>query len=135
MKQIQIIGHLGRDAKKVSGNGSEFLSFSVGVSEKWKNANGEVQERTDWFSVTTKQVNIQQWLVKGMQVFVQGSLKTSIYRNETTSMNHVDLAVNATTIQLLGSANSGGSQVAGGAPLSSAPPTASGNGNDDDLPF
>ena len=117
MKQIQIIGHLGRDAKKVSGNGNEFVSFTVGVSEKWKDAQNEVKERTDWFNVITKQMTILQWLVKGTQVYVQGSLRASIYQNETTRMNTIDLTVNATTIQLLSSGKKDGEP----APTANAP--------------
>lgn len=128
MKQIQIIGNIGRDAHIHNSNGNEFVSFPVGVSEKWTNAQGEKQERTDWFSVISKQKSLAQYLKKGTKVFVQGALKAAIYHNEKQNAKAIDLTINSNTIQLL-SANSTGSSAA------TPEPAAAANAESDDLPF
>lgn len=101
MKQIQIIGHLGRDAKLVSSNGDEFISFSVAVNDDYTNMNGERVERTDWFGVTTKQKGILQYLTKGTRVFVQGTPRSKPFRKEDGGVI-VDTNISANRIQLLG---------------------------------
>lgn len=134
MKQVQITGNLGRDAQHNTSNGNDFISFTVGVSEKWKNAQGEQQEKTDWFSVMTKQKSLLPYLKKGTKVFVQGKLSVGIYRNEKNNTNQVDLSVNALSIELLSSnaAGNGSTQ----APAAQAQQSGAGAPDgSDDLPF
>lgn len=94
MVQIQVIGAIGRDADtKTLSDGREYSSFSVASS----NADGT----TTWFSVlATKSPKQHDFLTKGAKVFVQGELKTSIYKDI------VDLSVYATKVYLCGSAPS-----------------------------
>ncbi|MET7253439.1 single-stranded DNA-binding protein [Dyadobacter fermentans] len=101
MKQIQIIGNLGRDAKLVNSNGSEFISFSVAVNDDYTNMNGERIERTDWFSVTTRNLAILQYLTKGAKVFVQGPIRAKPFAKEDGT-TIVDINISANWIQLLG---------------------------------
>lgn len=102
MKQIQIIGNLGRDAKLISSNGDEFISFSVAVNDDYTNMNGDRVERTDWFSVTTRKKNILQYLTKGTKVFIQGAPRSKPFQKEDGSVI-VDTTISASWIQLLSS--------------------------------
>lgn len=92
MVQIQVIGALGRDADtKTLSDGREYSSFSVAS----QNADGT----TSWFSVLApKSARQHDFLTKGAKVFVQGDLKTSIYKDI------VDLSIYATRVYLCGSA-------------------------------
>ncbi len=101
MKQIQIIGNLGRDAKMFGSNGNDFISFSVAVNDDYTNANGERIERTDWFNVTTTRLTLLQYLTKGTRVFVQGPIRAKPFTKEDGT-TIVDINVSATWIQLLG---------------------------------
>jgi single-strand DNA-binding protein len=52
MQKILIIGYLGRDPDlKYSPQGSVIARFSIASTERWKDRNGELQERTEWFAV------------------------------------------------------------------------------------
>ena len=52
MQKILIIGYLGRDPElKYSPQGSVIAQFSIASTERWKDKNGELQERTEWFSM------------------------------------------------------------------------------------
>lgn len=49
MKKLQIIGNIAKDAeKKENKGGKTFLSFSVGINENYKDANGEWVDKTQW---------------------------------------------------------------------------------------
>lgn len=133
MKQIQIIGNIGRDATLHSNNGNEFVRFSVAVSEKFKTGNGETKENTDWFSVFLTQKSLLPHLKKGTSVFVQGKLGVQVRRNEQTGAYFADFTVNAEKVQLLSSGNNG--QTSGQPAAQPAVPAAPGAEESDDLPF
>lgn len=131
MKQIQIIGHLGRDAKLISHNGDEFTGFTVAVSDNYTNTSGEKVERTDWFNVSTRQLNIGQYLLKGTKVFVQGELKVKIYKNQEGA-HQIDMQIRAEKIRLLSPVNQNATS---SAPQANSDPTGQGEEEGDDLPF
>ncbi|MBC8505176.1 MAG: single-stranded DNA-binding protein [Anaerolineales bacterium] len=80
LNRIQLIGRLGKDPESRSTpSGRQVCSFSVAVGRRWKSANGEVKEATDWFNVDAwgRLGEIcQQYLGKGRLVFVEGRLQT-----------------------------------------------------------
>ena len=48
MQKILIIGYLGRDPElKYTPRGAVIAQFSIASSERWKDKNGELQERTE----------------------------------------------------------------------------------------
>src|SRR6266540_3161956 len=53
LNNIQIIGNLGNgpETRQLSGNNGQVVNFSVAVNERWKNREGEPQERTTWLRI------------------------------------------------------------------------------------
>ena len=53
LNNVQIIGNLGGtpDMKFLNDGKSQVVNFSVAVNERWKNRDGEPQERTTWLRV------------------------------------------------------------------------------------
>jgi single-strand DNA-binding protein len=86
LNKVQIIGYLGRDPEsKVSTTGRNVANFSVATTRRWKDAEGETKEATDWFNVEAwgGLANIcQEYLSKGSLVYVEGRLKTDRYEHE-----------------------------------------------------
>lgn len=77
------IGFLGKDPEiKFLEGGNAVCKFSLAMSEKWTDKNGEKKEHTEW-------VNIEAWgklaeiaaeyLKKGSQCFIEGKIKTDKY--------------------------------------------------------
>lgn len=96
MKQIQIIGNIGNDAVLRSGNGSDFVTFSVAVNDKIKQQDGTEKENTDWFSVICRQTSIASYLKAGTKVFVQGKLKANLYK-DNNNVTKVSLEISCGT--------------------------------------
>jgi single-strand DNA-binding protein len=104
MKKTVIIGNLGQDAQvKATQQGTQYLSFSVAVTEKRKG-----QETTTWFSCSgwgerfvTSQLG--QYLKKGTKVYIEGNYTPSLFQRQdgTTDISH-NLMVDQ--IELLGGA-------------------------------
>lgn len=53
LNNVQIIGNLGGtpDMRFLNDGKSQVVNFSVAVNERWKNRDGEPQERTTWLRV------------------------------------------------------------------------------------
>lgn len=77
MIKIQFIGHLGHDAhvRDVVGVSQKAITFSVAVTERWKDKSGNAQEKTIWINCTLWRPldsNTGEYLKKGTQVYVEG---------------------------------------------------------------
>jgi len=76
MQKILIIGYLGRDPElKHSPQGAVVAQFSIASTERWKDKNGELQERTEWFGVKAfgRRAEIAgEYLHKGSRVYLEG---------------------------------------------------------------
>ena len=86
LNRVQLIGNLGRDPEtRFTPKGSKICSFSVAVNRRWKSAEGEELERTDWFNIDAwgKLGEIcQQYLKKGSLVYLEGRLQTDRVEHE-----------------------------------------------------
>ena len=111
MIKMQIIGRLGKDCVVNTVNGKNVINFSVAHSEKYKDSQNNLQEKTIWVDCAywTDRTAIAQYLTKGTQVFVEGQPEArSFQRNDGTPGSSLSLRVRE--VQLLGSkSDSGGS--------------------------
>lgn len=81
VNKVIVIGNLGKDPEvRYMANGDPACNFSVATTESWKDkSTGEKKEETEWHRVSVfgKLAEIcGQYLKKGSQVYVEGSLKT-----------------------------------------------------------
>jgi len=75
------IGNLGRDPEtRYTASGEAICNFSIACTESWKDKqSGERKEMTEWVRISAfgKLAEIcSQYLKKGSQVYVEGSLRT-----------------------------------------------------------
>ena len=86
LNRVQLMGYLGKDPEtRYTPKGSAVCSFSVAVSRRWRGADGESKEATDWFNVEAwgKLGEIcQKYLAKGRLVYIEGRLQTDRYEAE-----------------------------------------------------
>jgi single-strand DNA-binding protein len=88
LNQCQFIGHLGADPESRSfQNGGKVCNFRLAVTEKWKDKNGERQERTEWVSVAIFSEGLagvaERYLRKGSKVFISGKLQTRKWQDQS----------------------------------------------------
>lgn len=145
INKVILVGNLGADPDvRYSANGNAVTRINVATSERWKDKqSGELQERTEWHRVVFfgRLAEIAgEYLRKGMQVYIEGSLRTSSYEKE--GQTHYSTDIIANEMQMLGSRQGGGgnfeSRDTGSAP---ARGQQAGGGSgaaddfDDDIPF
>jgi single-strand DNA-binding protein len=83
LNRVQLIGRLGKDPEaRFTPGGRKVAHFSLAVSQRWKTAEGESREATEWVNVEAwaRLAEIcEQYLHKGSLVYVEGRLKTDRY--------------------------------------------------------
>jgi single-strand DNA-binding protein len=124
MIKMQVIGNLGKDCVVNTVNGKNVINFTVAHTEKYKDSQGNQQEKTTWVDCAywTDRTAVAQYLTKGKQVYVEGQPEArSFQRNDGTPGSSLSLRVRE--IQLLGGrGESGGTAYQQPANASSAMP-------------
>ncbi len=113
--KIIIVGYLGRDPEiRYSAQGTAVCDFSLATTEKRKDKTGEMQEVTTWFRVSLfgRQAEIaHQYLAKGRQVYVEGSLSMREYTDQSGA-TRTSLDVRGSDIQFISPMSEGEPQAA-----------------------
>ena len=165
VNKVIIVGNLGRDPETRSfPNGDQVANVTIATTDRYKDkTSGEMKEITEWHRVSFfgRLAEIAgQYLRKGSQVYVEGSLRTRKWTDKD-GIEKYSTEIRADSMQMLGSrqgmggaagADEGGSHDAPGraappaartpaaaprqAPASSPAKAASGfDDMDDDIPF
>jgi single-strand DNA-binding protein len=86
INKVILVGTLGKDPEvRYSQSGGAITSVSLATNEKWKDKNGEMQERTEWHRVKFfgRLAEIAgEYLKKGGQCYVEGKLRTEKYTDK-----------------------------------------------------
>ena len=81
VNKVILVGNLGADPEARSmNNGGEVVNFNVATTERWKDRDGNQQEKTEWHRVVIFNENLgrvaKQYLRKGSSVYLEGQLQT-----------------------------------------------------------
>jgi single-strand DNA-binding protein len=106
-----VVGNLGRDPKiRALPSGQSVASFSIATTARFKDRNGELQERTEWHRVVAfgrLADNCQRLLSRGRQVYVEGRLNTRQYQAKDGTGLRYRTEIVAQQLRLLGSRTNG----------------------------
>ena len=156
INKVILVGTLGKDPEvRYSQGGAALTSISVATNESWKDKqSGEQKERTEWHRVKFfgRLAEIAgEYLKKGGQVYIEGSLRTEKYTDKA-GVEKYSTDIIASEMQMLGGRPDGarvegggeraprsstseyGNARGGNAPQRQAPPMDD-NFADDDIPF
>ena len=103
MIKMSVIGTLGSDATVNNVNNRTVVNFSLAHSEKYKDSNGQVVNKTVWVSVSywVERTSIAQYLKKGGNIYCEGIPSVDTYKNKD-GQTVAQLRLRATMVQLLG---------------------------------
>jgi single-strand DNA-binding protein len=80
VNKVILIGNLGRDPElRYTQGGQGVANFTLATNERWKDKDGQNQERTEWHRIVVwgKQAeNCAQYLQKGRSCYIEGRLQT-----------------------------------------------------------
>src|SRR5919206_4894046 len=97
LNRVQLIGHLGQDPEvKYTATGTARTTFSVATRYRWKDADGQAQEATEWtrcVAWSTLAEVCAQYVAKGSRVYVAGRLHTLRWNDAATGERHARVEI------------------------------------------
>ena len=106
VNKVILIGNLGADPEtRYTGSGTAITSLRLATSESWTDkSSGEKQERTEWHRVKLfgRLAEIAgEYLKKGRQVYIEGSLRTDKYTDKE-GVERYSTEIRGDRMQMLG---------------------------------
>ena len=151
VNKVVLIGNLGKDPEvKYTPNGTAVAKFSLATNERYKDKNGEWQDRTEWHNITAWARSAEiagEYLKKGRSVYIEGRLHTHSWDDPQTKQKKYMTEIVVNDLVLLGGKGDGGggeSSSRGGnnnfdqrapEPEHETAPAATGPITDEDIPF
>ena len=89
VNKVILVGNLGADPEiRRLNSGDPVVNIRIATSETWRDKNsGERKERTEWHNVVIFNDSLakvaEQYLKKGMKVYVEGQLQTRKWQDQT----------------------------------------------------
>jgi len=123
VNKVILVGNIGRDPEiRYSASGDAICNLSIATTDNWKDkATGERKENTEWHRVSffgkTAEV-CGQYLKKGSQIYVEGSLRTRKWTDKD-GVEKYTTEIRGDAMQMLGGRNASGSD---NEPKDSSPP-------------
>lgn len=147
LNKAMLIGRLGQDPEvRYTQANTAVATLSIATSERFKDSNGEAQERTEWHRVVAwgRLAEIcQQYLNKGSLVYIEGPIQTRSWEDKDGQKKYTTeiKALQMTMLDSKGSGMGGGANntnqnsQAGQQSAGSVNLDESFDSMDDDLPF
>ena len=119
VNKVIIVGNLGRDPEmRTFPSGDQVANVRIATTDRWRDKNsGENKEATEWHSVVFNgrlAEIVGQYLRKGSQVYVEGSLRTRKWTDQATGQERYATEIRADSMQMLGSRHGMGGPQGGG---------------------
>ena len=106
VNKVIIVGNLGRDPEiRTFPSGDQVANVTVATTDKWKDKQtGEMKGSTEWHRITFNGRLAEiagQYLRKGSQVYVEGSLRTRKWTDQS-GVEKYSTEIRADSLQMLG---------------------------------
>ena len=99
-----LIGNAGQDPEVTQTDNGKVATFNLAVTEKYKDKNGERQERTDWIKIVAWRNSadiVEKFIKKGSPLFIEGKIRVRSWADREGKKMYVTEVI-ADNIQLLG---------------------------------
>lgn len=112
VNKVIIVGNLGADPEtRYTPNGDAVTNIRVATTDRWKDkASGETKEATEWHRISFfgRLAEVAgQYLKKGSQVYVEGSLRTRKWQDKD-GQDRYSTDIRGDVMQMLGRREGGG---------------------------
>jgi single-strand DNA-binding protein len=112
VNKVILVGNVGKDPEvRYSQSGIPVANFSLATNEKFKDRNGEWQDRAEWHSVVAwKRLAeiVGEYVAKGSMVYVEGKIQTSTWEDRQSGERKYRTEIVARDLLLLGPRENGG---------------------------
>lgn len=112
VNKVILVGNLGKDPEiKYTPSGIPVAKFSLATNERFKDKQGEWQDRTEWHNIVAWQrlaEIVGEYVSKGSKLYIEGKLQTSSWEDKQSGEKKYRTEIVANDIVLLGGGNRNG---------------------------
>ncbi|WP_305044412.1 single-stranded DNA-binding protein [Geoalkalibacter sp.] len=105
INKVILVGNLGKDPElRYTPSGVPVATFSLATSERFKNKDGQMQDKTEWHNIVAWRQLAEicgKYLHKGKQVYIEGKIQTRKYQDRDGNDRYITEIV-ADQMQMLG---------------------------------
>ena len=107
VNKVILVGNLGRDPEiRTFPSGDQVANVTLATSDRWKDKqSGEMREHTEWhrlvFNGRLAEI-VGQYLRKGSQIYVEGSIRTRKWQDQATGQDRYATEIRVDQMQMLG---------------------------------
>lgn len=106
VNRIFLLGHVGKDPEiRTANSGNVVANFSLAVSDRAKDAQGNWVDATTWFNMVAFQKTaevVRDYLKKGSQVFIEGKVTERTWDDSQTGQKRYKTEILINELTLLG---------------------------------
>ncbi|MGA2252947.1 single-stranded DNA-binding protein [Terracidiphilus sp.] len=117
VNKVILLGNVGKDPEiRSTGGGKMVASFSLATAERYKDQQGNFQERTEWHNIVTFDrlaEIIRDYVKKGHKLFLEGRITTRSWDDKETGQKKYRTEIIASDVSLLSGREEGGSSSRG----------------------
>jgi single-strand DNA-binding protein len=111
VNKVILVGHLGKDPEvKYTPSGTPVAKFSLATNERYKDKEGNWQDRTEWHNIVAWQRTAEivgEYCKKGSQVYLEGRLRTDSWDDKQTGQKKYRTEIVVNDLVLLGGRSEG----------------------------
>lgn len=111
VNKVILVGNLGKDPElRYTPSGTAVCTFSLATTDRFKNKQGEQQERTEWHNIVVWAGLAEicgKYLTKGKQIYIEGRIQNRSYDDRDGNKRYITEIV-ANEMQMLGGRGGGG---------------------------
>lgn len=136
LNKVMLIGNLGADPElRHTPGGQDVCDLRLATNEKWKDKEGNKQEKTEWHRVVfwgkPAQI-IKEYCTKGQMLYVEGRIQTRSWDDKEGVKKYMTEIVGSEFKFLGGKGDKSAAPREGGPPMDTG---GAGGSPDDDIPF
>jgi single-strand DNA-binding protein len=117
VNKVILLGNLGKDPEvKFTPSGTAVAKFTVATSDRFKDKDGQWQDRTEWHNVTAWARTAEiagEYLKKGNKVYIEGSLRTHSWDDKQSGQKKYMTEIVVNDLVLLGGRGESGGDPGG----------------------
>ena len=110
VNKVILVGNLGKDPElRYTPSGTAVCTFSLATTDRFKNKQGEQQERTEWHNIVVWAGLAEicgKYLTKGKQIYIEGRIQTRDWEDKEGVKRYTTEIV-ASQMIMLGSRDAG----------------------------
>ncbi len=111
VNKVILVGHLGKDPEvRYTTTGMAVASFSLATNERFKDKDGQWQDRTEWHNLVafdrTAEI-AKEYVHKGSQIYIEGRLQTRSWDDKNTGEKKYKTEIVISDLVLLGGRGEG----------------------------